>query len=64
MPTCNISREVKIGPASFWGTGAKVIDRCSVGDHSTIGAGAVVIGDLPPGVTAAGVPAKTIKSDS
>ncbi len=62
MPTCNISGEVIIGTASFWGTGAKVINRCTIGDHTTIGAGAVVINDLPSDVTAAGVPAKIIKS--
>jgi sugar O-acyltransferase (sialic acid O-acetyltransferase NeuD family) len=60
MPTCNISGEVEIGKETFWGTGAKVINRTVVGDCVTVGAGAVVIGDLPAEVTAVGVPAKII----
>jgi acetyltransferase-like isoleucine patch superfamily enzyme len=38
-----------------------VIDRISIGDWSYIGAGAVVVRDLPPSVMAYGVPAKIIK---
>jgi sugar O-acyltransferase (sialic acid O-acetyltransferase NeuD family) len=60
MPTCNISGEVIIGECTYWGTGAIVINRCRVGDRATIGAGAVVVRDVPPGVTAVGVPAKII----
>ena len=62
MPTCNISGEVTIGECTYWGTGAIVINLCRVGDRTTIGAGAVVVRDLPPGVTAVGVPAKIIKT--
>jgi sugar O-acyltransferase (sialic acid O-acetyltransferase NeuD family) len=62
MPTCSISGEVTIGKCTYWGTGAKIINRCHVGDNVTIGAGAVVIRDLPPGATAVGVPAKVIKT--
>ncbi len=61
MPSCNISGEVKIGKASFWGTGAKIINGKTVGDHTVIGAGAVVTTDIPAGATAVGVPAKIIK---
>jgi len=62
MPTCNISGEVTIGECTYWGTGAIAINRCAVGDRATIGAGAVVVRDVPPGVTAVGVPAKVIKT--
>jgi sugar O-acyltransferase (sialic acid O-acetyltransferase NeuD family) len=62
MPMCNISGEVLIGKCSFWGTGAKVINRCKIDDETTIGAGAVVIGDLPSNITAVGVPAKIVKT--
>lgn len=62
MPTCNISGGVTIGECSFWGTGAKVINHKKVGDGVTVGAGAVIINDVPDGVTVAGVPAKVIKS--
>jgi sugar O-acyltransferase (sialic acid O-acetyltransferase NeuD family) len=62
MPTCNISGEVKIGEATFWGTGAKVINRKTIGNNAIIGAGAVVTTDIPDNVTAVGIPAKVIKS--
>ena len=61
MPTCNISGDVKIGKANFWGTGAKIINGKKVGNNVTVGAGAVVVDDIPDNVTVAGVPAKIIK---
>jgi serine acetyltransferase len=61
MPTCNISGEVQIGGGNFWGTGVKIINRCTVGENVVIGAGAVVIADVPDNVTAVGVPAKVKK---
>ena len=61
MPTCNISGEVTIGEATFWGTGAKVINGKRIGNHVTIGAGAVVTEDIPDNATAVGVPARVIK---
>jgi len=61
MPTCNISGEVRIGAGNFWGTGAKIINRKSVGNNVTVGAGAVIIDDIPDNVTVVGVPAKVIK---
>jgi sugar O-acyltransferase (sialic acid O-acetyltransferase NeuD family) len=64
MPTTNISGEVKIGEATFWGTGSKAINGISVGSNVVIGAGAVVTQDIPENVTAVGVPAKIIKKHS
>jgi sugar O-acyltransferase (sialic acid O-acetyltransferase NeuD family) len=61
MPTCNISGEVEIGECVFWGTGSKIINRKKVGNNATIGAGAVVIDDLPSDITAVGVPAKVVE---
>ena len=61
MPTCNISGEVKIGEANFWGTGAKVINKRVIGNNVIVGAGAVVVDDVPENVTVAGVPARVIK---
>jgi len=60
MPTCNISGEVRIGEKNFWGTGAKIINRKSVGNNVTVGAGAVIIDDVPDNVTVAGIPARVI----
>jgi sugar O-acyltransferase (sialic acid O-acetyltransferase NeuD family) len=63
MPACNISGEVKIGKENFWGTGAKVINRKTIGNKVTVGAGAVIIDDIPDNVTVVGVPAKVIKQN-
>lgn len=61
MPSCNISGQVDIGVATFWGTGAKVINGMKVGNNVIIGAGSVVINDIIDNVTVAGVPAKIVK---
>lgn len=63
MPTCNISGQVTIGQSNYWGTGAKIIHGIRVGDKVTVGAGAVVVSDIPDRATAVGVPAKVIRID-
>ncbi|RPJ79543.1 MAG: acetyltransferase [Alphaproteobacteria bacterium] len=60
-PGCNISGRVNIGTGAFLGTGAVVLPGVKIGDWSIIGAGAVVTKDIPPHVTAVGVPARIIK---
>ena len=42
-------------------TGAKLINRISVGENAIIGAGAVIIKDVPGNVTIVGIPGKVIK---
>jgi serine O-acetyltransferase len=42
------------------GAGAKVLGNIRVGDCSRIGAGSVVLKEVPPRTTVAGVPAKVI----
>lgn len=42
------------------GAGAKVLGPVTLGDHSRVGANAVVVKDVPAGTTVAGVPAKVI----
>jgi serine O-acetyltransferase len=42
------------------GTGAKIIGPVQIGPHATIGANAVVVKDVPPHTTVAGVPAVPI----
>lgn len=56
-PGTNLAGGVKIGRGAFLGIGSAVIPYRSIGEWSTVGAGAVVITDLPAGVTAVGVPA-------
>ncbi len=57
MPSVNISGEVVVEEGAYLGTGVQVIQQRRVGAWSVIGAGAVVIKDIPAGVTAVGVPA-------
>lgn len=62
-PGSVICGNVKIGEGSYIGAGAAVIDNVSIGEWTVIGAGAVVTQDIPPHVTAVGVPAKVIKKN-
>jgi sugar O-acyltransferase (sialic acid O-acetyltransferase NeuD family) len=63
-PGAVVAGDARIGEGCFIGAGATVIDKVSVGAWSVIGAGAVVISDIPPRVTAVGVPARVIKRHS
>ena len=42
------------------GSGAQVLGPITVGDGARVGANAVVVADVPPGVTVVGIPAKVI----
>jgi serine O-acetyltransferase len=53
-------RHPKIGNGVLIGAGATVLGNIKVGDCSRIGAGSVVLKEIPPRVTVAGVPAKVI----
>ena len=45
------------------GSGAKVLGNITLGRSSKVGAGAVVLDDVPAGATAVGVPARIIQED-
>jgi acetyltransferase-like isoleucine patch superfamily enzyme len=55
------SAGISVGAGVWIGAGAKVLDGVTIGDRAIIGAGAVVRADVPPGATAAGVPARVIE---
>lgn len=59
-PGARIAGNAVVGDRCFVGMGASVIHGVHVGEGSVIGAGAVVIDDVPPGVTAVGVPARVV----
>ena len=46
------------------GGGAMVLGPITIGEHAVIGANAVVVKDVPDGVTVAGVPAKVVRGRS
>lgn len=58
----SIDNQTVIG-ADCW-IGASAVIMATVGDGSTIGAGAVVVKDIPPGVVAVGNPARVVRVHS
>lgn len=60
-PGVHIAGYVSFGEGCFIGTGVSIIDRKTIGAWSVVGAGSVIINDVPPYSTVVGVPAKVIK---
>jgi sugar O-acyltransferase (sialic acid O-acetyltransferase NeuD family) len=58
---CNIAGLVNIEDGVFVGTGASIIPRKKIGKWSIIGAGSVIIDDVPPYSVVVGNPGKIIK---
>lgn len=60
-PSVNVSGMTDIGECTEVGTGAQIIQMKKIGSSSIVGAGAVVVKDIPDKCTAVGSPAKSIK---
>jgi len=60
-PSVNISGNTILGECVEMGTGSQIIQGIEIGNNTIVGAGAVVVKDLPSDCTAVGVPAKPIK---
>lgn len=60
-PSVNISGITNIGRCSELGTGMQIIQGKKIGEYSIVGAGSVVVKDIPDNCTAVGSPAKPIK---
>ena len=56
-------RHPTIGNNVVIATGAKVLGSFKVGDNSKIGAGSVVLGEVPPNSTVVGIPGKVVAMD-
>jgi acetyltransferase-like isoleucine patch superfamily enzyme len=54
-------REIRIGKRVWCGINVTILAGVTIGDDVVIGAGSVVIADIPPNVIAAGVPARVIR---
>ncbi|HEX8569128.1 MAG TPA: serine O-acetyltransferase [Caulobacteraceae bacterium] len=53
-------RHPKIGRGVLLGAGAKVLGAIEIGDYAKVASGSVVLRPVPPGCTAAGVPARLV----
>ncbi|HPW52893.1 MAG TPA: acetyltransferase [Erysipelotrichaceae bacterium] len=60
-PSVNVSGNVLIGECVELGTGTQIIQGKEIGSETIVGAGAVVVKDLPAKCTAVGSPARPIK---
>ncbi len=56
-------RHPTVGKHCVISAGAKVLGNINIGDYAKVGAGAVVLKDVPPHATAVGVPARIILKD-
>lgn len=59
-PGASLAGGVRVGEGAFIGMKSSVIPDKIIGEWSTVGAGSAVVTDIPPFVTAVGVPAKKI----
>jgi sugar O-acyltransferase (sialic acid O-acetyltransferase NeuD family) len=62
MPRVNLGGNASLAPLVYIGTNASVLPSVRIGSGTTVGAGAVVIRDLPANCTAVGVPAQILKT--
>ena len=63
-PSVNVSGNVHIETCVEVGTGTNIIQGKKIGEHSILGAGSVVVKDIPANCTAVGAPAIPIKVHS
>lgn len=61
-PNAALGGGARVGAFAHLGIGSIVLPRVSIGDGTILGAGGVAHRDLPPDVTAVGVPARIISS--
>lgn len=60
MPQCSLSGNVRVGERAFLGSGSRILQGVTIGHGTVVGAGSVVLNDVPPNTKVAGVPARQI----
>lgn len=60
MVACNLMGRVTVGDGAYIGPGVTIVKDVKIGRWSTVGAGAVVLDDVPDYAVVAGVPARII----
>lgn len=63
-PKVSMAGHTKIGSNVFIGIGSTIIDQIEIGKGAIVGAGAVVIQNVPEYTTVVGIPAKIIKKEN
>ncbi|MEO6302047.1 MAG: DapH/DapD/GlmU-related protein, partial [Bacteroidia bacterium] len=61
-PRAGKPKAIRIEDNVWLGEGAKILKGVTIGKNSVIGAGSIVVSDIPANVVAAGNPAKVIKT--
>ena len=56
------AKPIRVGNSVWFGGGVRVLPGVTIGDNVVIGAGSVVVHDIPSNSVAAGVPARVIKT--
>lgn len=59
-PGVHLAGNVSIGEGSFLGIGSAAVPGVEIGDWATVGAGAIVLEDVPPESVVVGVPARPL----
>jgi sugar O-acyltransferase (sialic acid O-acetyltransferase NeuD family) len=57
-PGVHLAGNVALGDRAFMGIASAAIPGVRIGADATVGAGGIVVSDIPPDVTAVGIPAK------
>lgn len=60
-PGAILGGRARVGPDTLLGIGARVLPGVSIGERCVIGAGAVVLSDVPAGATVVGVPGRVLR---
>lgn len=63
-PGATLAGNVRVGEYSSICLQAAVAEKVSIGSHTVVGAGSVVLGDLPDNVVAYGTPARVVRARS
>jgi acetyltransferase EpsM len=61
-PGAHLGGRARVGRGAWVAIGAIVSHRVAIGEESVVGAGAVVVRDVPPRVVAFGVPARIVRN--
>jgi sugar O-acyltransferase (sialic acid O-acetyltransferase NeuD family) len=61
-PGVRVCGHVRVGEGAWFGVSASVVDRVEIGAWSRVGAGAVVLDDVPANATVVGQPARVVST--